>query len=106
MVTNRHIPGTASIAGELTKSTTQTKLVALSALNKLQTGREKSKDVLSIIHPSRKQYLDLADTTSLRRDLDKYIRKRSCVGSWGILEKVPLFLITCAISGQNQKGKF
>ena len=41
-----HIPGTVSISDGSTKSTTQTKLIALLAMDKFQTVSGKGKDVL------------------------------------------------------------
>ena len=94
-----NIPETISIDGELTKSTSQAKLVALLDMDKLQTGSWRGKDVIRQIYPADNQYLAYAETISGRNDLNTFARKRAGVGSWEALEKVAIFVINFVRGG-------
>ena len=100
-----HITGAISISDDLTKSTTQTMLIALLAMNKFSAVIVNAKDVLRKIHLAHKQYITSPCAISGLRDLNSYMWNRACVGSWEILEKAPTLLIKCAIKGRRRKRK-
>ena len=79
-----HTPWAISMSDELTKSTSQTKLIALLEMNKSQTISERSKDVIRKSYPTRKKCISFPDTTKNHQDLDTFTRMRAGEGSWEI----------------------
>lgn len=74
-------------------------------MRKLRAVSEKGRDVLRQIHPAHRQYLAFPDSTSGRKHLDTYTRKRMC-GKFGDSGKGVIFIINCAIKDRKaKKGK-
>ena len=91
------IAGGLDISDEMAKPTTRNKLVTLSAMNIPQAAIEGNRDVIRKSYPSDKQYLAYPETSGRRKYLRKFTRRRDGAGSWGIIEKVALFLINFII---------
>lgn len=84
-----HIPGTISVADELTKSTSQTKLITLLSTNHPRAISEEGNDVLTEIYPGDKQYLSPPKTKKDRMALNTFTRRREGAHSRQMLEEVP-----------------
>ena len=95
-----HIPWAISIAGGLTKSTTQTKLVALLATNKFRNVSEKRMGVLRKCYPSDKKYIAIPGTIPGEQELDARAAARRS-GSLGNSRKVSELPINCTVRDRN-----
>ena len=80
----------------------------LPARNIAQTTSERNKDVIRKSYPDDKQYLAFPDTSARRKHLHTFARRISGLGSWRIIDKVALLLITWILKdpGETQKKEF
>ena len=97
-----HIHGGLNISAEVTKSTTETKLLMFLARNIFRTISGQTKDVLRKGYPSGKQYLAATVTQKCQKYLNTFARRRDGAGSRDIIEKIAIFLINCIIKANAE----
>ena len=95
--------GWLNISDGMAKTTTQNKLITPLANHIIQTASDQNKNAIRKTHPSGKQYLDFPETSEGPKYLHTFTRRRAGAGSWEIIEKIAILLISCIIKDQKRK---